>query len=82
VISRSSLEFCRRLGLEPTPRLCSPVFDGGALPLHTIPLLRDQMDPRQCLDAAGEPPPDRGITDRWPPAQEVQIGGQTQRLSE
>lgn len=70
-VSRSPLEFLRRNGLMPTPRSSLPRLDTARLRVHTIPLKPDQIDPGLVLDASGDPPPDRGITDVWPPPQEV-----------
>ena len=70
--SRSALEFLRRHGIVPTPRLVSPSFSPGNLKINAIPLLRDQLDPGLLYaDGLGTPAPDRGPTDQWPPLQKV-----------
>ena len=76
-VSRSSLEFMRRNGFVNTPRSLMPIMDVSANKLYTIPLQRSQLVPALMLDAQGDPPPDRGITDQWPPAQEVTLDGST-----
>ena len=70
-VSRSAVEFMRRAGILPTPRVANPRLDMSRLKTDQIPLDRDQLDPSLMLDAAGSPPPDRGLTDPWPPPQEV-----------
>jgi hypothetical protein len=71
VTSRSAAEFMRRHGMIETPRPARPRVAAGQLRLNDIPLSARQVDAHQMLDAAGDPPPDRGVTDQWPPAQEV-----------
>lgn len=70
-VSRSAVEFMRRCGIVPTPRVANPRLDMSMLKTDRIPLDRDQLDPSLMLDAAGSPPPDRGLAAPWPPTQEV-----------
>lgn len=69
--SRSALEFMRRNGLIETPRAPRPRLNFRDLIINTMGLKREQVDPDLMLDADGDPPPDRGVTDRWPPEFEV-----------
>jgi hypothetical protein len=52
-----------------------PRLDIGSLKVHDMPLHREQLNPNLLLDAEGDPPPDRGRTDLWPPHQEVRPNG-------
>ncbi len=69
--SRSPAEFLRRHGIVPTPVAPARGLDIGRLKVNRISLLRDQLNPAKLLDVLGSPPPDRGVTDQWPPSQEV-----------
>jgi hypothetical protein len=80
--SRSAIEFMRRHGLRPTPRAITPRLLIDNLHVNDIPLKREQLNPNMMLDAAGDPPPDRGRTDLWPPPQEVQTDAATSEYSE
>ena len=71
ITSRNPMPFLRRHGIRPTPRISCPILDFNALKVDTIPLLREQLDPNLMLKAAGDPPPDHGQIDTWPPPQEV-----------
>ena len=81
-VSRDPTEFMRRHGIRHTPRVPMPRLDIGALKVHDIPLHRDQLNPNLMLDAEGDPPPDRGRTDLWPPPQEVRTNGSSSESSE
>lgn len=70
-ISRSSLEFLRRHNRRPTPRTSQHRFDVDGQQVNRLPLDRGQLEPSVLIAALGDPPPDRGVTDRWPPSQEV-----------
>lgn len=70
-VSRSAIEFLRRHGVQPTPHPSHPRFDMEQLRLNRVPLKREQLNPELQLDVPGAPPPDRGVTDPWPPPQEV-----------
>lgn len=76
-VSRSAKEFMRRHGMVNTPRAPSPIFDADAMLVHTIPLNRQQLEANLMVDVLGAPPPDRGVTDVWPPPQEVIDNGTT-----
>ena len=72
VVSRSALEFLRRSGVLPTPRVPSPRADYSALLIHSTPRDRTAQNPAVLLDdGQGVPPGDRGPLDVWPPPQEV-----------
>lgn len=69
--SHSALEFMRRNGIVPTPRGRQPRLDTRRIVAANVPLERSVLDPGVLLEANGDPPPDRGIADLWPPPQEV-----------
>lgn len=69
--SRSALSFQRRNGLLPTWSVPSPRQVPCDLKIHHMPLDQRRLDPELMLDQNGDPPPDRGVTDPWPPPQEV-----------
>ena len=73
--SRSSRPFLQRQGLLETPVTPTPRQDFTNMRINSIPLQQRQLNPAMMLDVAGDPSPDRGRTDEWPPAQEVQDNG-------
>ena len=81
IVSRDPTEFMRRHGMRYTPRVPMPMLDIEALKVNDIPLHRDQLDPNLMRVAEGDPPPDRGRTDVWPPPQEVRQNGESSESS-
>jgi hypothetical protein len=56
------------------PRLLQPEMDVSNLVINNLPpqqMPRERLSPDLLLNANGDPPPDRGITDRFPPPVEV-----------
>ena len=70
-VSRSPINFLERNGVIPTLRSQKPRLDPKRLRVHTVPLGTPVPAPYQMLDTPGDPPPDRGKIDPWPPPQEV-----------
>jgi len=72
--SRSARNFLERNGVYSTRRSpVTPRLDTtkAGLRVNTIPLQQPSLNPDLLLDNNGAPPTDRGITDPWPPPQEV-----------
>jgi hypothetical protein len=69
--SRNARGFLERIGVRTTRRTQVPRIDLPHLRVQTLPLESDQLAPELLLDAQGDPPPDRGRLDEWPPPQEV-----------
>ena len=72
--SRSPIAFMRRSGLLRTPPVPAPRLDTGQLRACLVPLDQRQLDPAQMHDTNGAPPTDRGLTENWPPPQELSNG--------
>lgn len=73
-ISRSARGFLERVGVRTTRRTQVPRLDLPHLRVQTLPLEKDQLAPELLLDTQGDPPPDRGKLDTFPPPQEVLDG--------
>lgn len=66
--TRGSRQFLERSGIVPTYRRPLPMFGPAQLTVHHL-TLRPPLPLGEILDFInGEPPPDRGVTQLWPPA--------------
>lgn len=66
-VSRSSVAFRRRSGLELPLKVTRPRFYSGGLIIHSLPLRRAQLNPGLMLD--------RGTADAFVPPQVADDGG-------
>jgi hypothetical protein len=67
VLSKSSRAWLERKGIYPSYPRPTPLFDPTLHLIHTEPLSRPHPLPELSEAAQGEPPPDRGATQPWPP---------------
>lgn len=56
-----------RAGLLETRRAPVPRADLASNPVHSTPLVAPLPHPELVVDVNGDPSPDRGITQVWPP---------------
>ena len=71
-VSRSAVSFLRRHGYYATPRAAPVQLDLDQLAWSVTPLAPSQVNPALVLNVEGDPPPDRGRIDVWPPPPKVQ----------
>ena len=66
--SKSGSEFLERIGCIPTLRTPVPAIEPGAFKVHTLHMETPLPLPPLVASHDGEPePPDRGVTQAWPP---------------
>lgn len=70
MILKGCRAYLERSGLMPTYRLPLPRFAGSQLTVHNEPLSAPLPDPALMYHINGDPSPDRGVTQVWPPTQE------------
>jgi hypothetical protein len=67
MVSRSALQFLRRVGLADESPRPAPRLDLSALLIHTIPVPSPPLPPPEVLRTfEGLPPPDRDLSRPWP----------------
>jgi hypothetical protein len=66
VLSRSPKLFLERAGIRPTVPEPHPTHDMLGNPAHRLELSSPLPLPEFQADTQGVPPPDRGVTEKWP----------------